>query len=271
MSVLSTMHSHNTFCDGKNTPEEMAKKAFELGFVSFGFSSHSYLPYENGYALTLEDEKNYRNEILRLKKLYQGKMDILLGLELDLDSPAPDFKYDFLIGSVHQLHINGKIFPIDINKNTLEECIREFGGIEKLIKEYYSLVLCSSLREGIDIVGHFDLIEKFNEGCKLFDSNNKEYLEIAFDTVDAILKKRPNIVFEVNTGAIGRGYRTTPYPQMPILKYLVKSGAKIMINSDTHSVDTIDAGYNTAVKLCRTAGLKEIYRLRNFGFEKFKI
>lgn len=271
MSVLSTMHSHNTFCDGKNTPKEMAQRASDLGFVSFGFSSHSHLPYDNCYTMTPKNEKNYRKEILKLKEEYKEKMDILLGLELDLDSPTPDFKYDFIIGSVHQLHINGKIFAVDESKNSFKECIEEFNGVENLIKEYYTQVLRCSLRDGVDIVGHFDLIEKFNEDDSLFDSNNEKYLEIAFDTIDQILKKRPNIVFEVNTGAIGRGYRSTPYPQLPILKYLAKSGAKIMINSDTHNIDTIDAGYNTAIKICNSAGFKEIYRLRKFGFEKIEI
>ena len=37
MKVLSTMHSHSTYCDGKNTLSEMAKAAYDLGFVSLDF------------------------------------------------------------------------------------------------------------------------------------------------------------------------------------------------------------------------------------------
>ena len=39
MSVLSCAHVHTTYCDGKTPAAEMAKRAWELGFVSLGFSS----------------------------------------------------------------------------------------------------------------------------------------------------------------------------------------------------------------------------------------
>ena len=58
--ILSTVHSHTTYCDGKNTPAEMAEAAYKLGFLSYGFSAHSHLPYKNGYAIKMEKEKLYR-------------------------------------------------------------------------------------------------------------------------------------------------------------------------------------------------------------------
>ncbi len=37
MSVLSGAHVHTTYCDGKTPAADMAKRAWELGFVSLGF------------------------------------------------------------------------------------------------------------------------------------------------------------------------------------------------------------------------------------------
>lgn len=42
--MLANFHTHSTFCDGKNTPEEIVLAALEKGFVSIGFSSHGYTP-----------------------------------------------------------------------------------------------------------------------------------------------------------------------------------------------------------------------------------
>ena len=41
MRFLSNAHTHSTFCDGKNPPEEMIRAAEKLGFVSLGFSGHA--------------------------------------------------------------------------------------------------------------------------------------------------------------------------------------------------------------------------------------
>ena len=47
MNTLQNLHQHCTFCDGKDTPEEMIAYAIEKGFDSIGFSSHSYNPYSS--------------------------------------------------------------------------------------------------------------------------------------------------------------------------------------------------------------------------------
>ena len=271
MKILSTMHSHCNFCDGKNTTSEMAKAAYDSGFVSFGFSSHSHLPYKAGYEMKMEKEKIYRAEVTELKNEYEGKMEILLGLELDSDSVYPDFKYDYLISSVHQLHVNGNWYAVDHTKNQFNECLAAFGSIENMLKEFYSVTVTAALRENIDIVGHIDLVGKFNETNEYFNPNDEWYLKLVFECIDTILGKRPDIVFEVNTGAMSRGYRTTPYPDIPVLKYLAKKGAKIMLNSDTHAADTLDYAYDIALNHIKSAGINKIYRLRKNGFEEVEI
>ena len=266
--ILSTVHSHTTYCDGKNTPAEMAEAAYKLGFLSYGFSAHSHLPYKNGYAIKMEKEKLYREEIQKLKNQYKGKMEILLGLELDADSLSPDFNYDFLISSVHQLHVGKNWYEIDYTKSRFEECMAAFGGIYNMLKNFYDTTVTAALRDNIDIVGHIDLVGKFNENKEYFDPSDKEYQDLVFGAIDTIMEKRPHIVFEINTGAIPRGYRTTPYPDIPVLKYLVKKGARLMINSDTHAVGTLDYAYDKAIEHLKNAGANKVYRLREYGFEE---
>ena len=38
-------HTHTTFCDGKASPEETARIAFEKKFDILGFSGHSMYPF----------------------------------------------------------------------------------------------------------------------------------------------------------------------------------------------------------------------------------
>lgn len=47
MKYISNLHTHTTYCDGKNSIEENILYAIEKNFISLGFSGHSYLPFDN--------------------------------------------------------------------------------------------------------------------------------------------------------------------------------------------------------------------------------
>ena len=84
------LHTHTVFGDGKHTPEDMALGAIRAGLRSLGFSEHSLLPPEadpDGWTMEAEAEAAYREEVLRLKEAYGGRLEIFLGLELDCSPP----------------------------------------------------------------------------------------------------------------------------------------------------------------------------------------
>ena len=80
---LSNYHSHCTFCDGRSTPEDFVKFAVAHGFRAYGFSSHSPLPFETFWNMSKDDMPEYLTEIERLKKKYNDRLEIYVGLEID--------------------------------------------------------------------------------------------------------------------------------------------------------------------------------------------
>jgi len=68
-------------------------------------------------------------------------------------------------------------------------------------------------------------------------------------------------IFEVNTGAISRGYRTESYPEDFLLKIIGDSGKKLVITSDTHSTSTIDFGLENEAKKLDKLGYEYITSL----------
>ena len=54
MKYLQNLHTHTTFCDGKNTCRELIERAIELGFNSIGFSGHGYTPFDIKYSMSKE-------------------------------------------------------------------------------------------------------------------------------------------------------------------------------------------------------------------------
>lgn len=236
---ISTYHLHTKYCDGKNTAEEMILSAIEKGCHEIGFSGHAYLDIENTWAMTLEGTEQYKKEISYLKEKYKDKIKIYLGIEQDYFSPLPTDEYDFVIGSVHYVKKDGKYLPVDISKDEVDSFVNECydGDYYAYAEDYYKLVSDVYNKTKCDIIGHVDLVTKFNEGGRQFSTENERYRKSALDAVENLLLTPA--IFEINTGAISRGYRKEPYPEDFLLDRIAKSRKPFVVNSDTHNVDTV--------------------------------
>lgn len=237
--MLQDLHIHTTLCDGKNTPEEMVVSAIEKGVKKLGFSGHSYLSFDESYCMRKKDIPAYKEEINRLKEKYKDKIEILCGIEQDYFSEDVPQGYDYVIGSVHFVEVDGKPYEIDNTEEIFLKIVKEQfkGDFYSLAENYFDLVGKVAINTKADFIGHIDLITKFNEGYKHFDETHPRYVAAFRKAVDSIMPYCK--VFEVNTGAISRGYRTEPYPSKQIAEYILKSGGKLILNSDAHSTDNI--------------------------------
>ncbi len=233
------LHIHSTFSDGKNTPEEIILAAIEKGIETIGFSDHSYTFFDESYCISKDKIENYKQEINALKEKYKDKIKVLCGIEQDYYSEEPTDDYDYVIGSVHYVKIEDEFIPIDANREALVAAAQKYfdGDLISLAEEYFKTVSQIVEKTNCDIIGHFDLIRKFNEGNKLFDENSPRYRKAATDTAKALLKFGRK--FEINTGAISRGYRTTPYPSKEILELILNNNGKVVFSSDSHRKDTL--------------------------------
>ena len=92
---------------------------------------------------------------------------------------------------------------------------------------------------------------------------------MAFEAVHSLRGKIP--FFEVNTGAMARGYRSSPYPQMDIMKELLYCGFGSMISSDCHDNDYLDTSFDLAREALIEAGFKSRYILTDNGFCEIEI
>ncbi|MBE6827938.1 MAG: histidinol-phosphatase HisJ family protein [Ruminococcaceae bacterium] len=237
--IQTDLHMHTSYCDGKNTAGEMVRSAIEKGFKCIGFSGHSYTYFDVSYCMSKEDTEKYKKDVSWLKRKYIKKINILCGIEQDFYSEEPTDDYDYVIGSVHYLKKDGEFIPVDETAEILRNaCHKHFGGdMYKLCELYFETVSKVIEKTGADIIGHFDLISKFNEQEKLFDEEDPRYRSAWQKSADILIKSGK--VFEINTGAISRGYKTTAYPSEKMIKYIKERGGKFILSSDSHSVDTI--------------------------------
>ena len=73
---------------------------------------------------------------------------------------------------------------------------------------------------------------------------------------------RAGKIFEINTGAISRGHRTTPYPDKVLLGALREMGGKITISADAHHVSGVACAFDRAQALARSCGYTSAMVLR---------
>jgi histidinol-phosphatase (PHP family) len=271
MKNLQNLHTHSKYCDGADTPEEMIAYAIEKGFDSIGFSGHSFMSFSPDYSMSPSGTEDYKREILVLKKKYAGQIDVFLGLEFEMYSETDLSGYEYLIGSLHYFKIGDEYVGFDRKADEVLRVINEhFGGDGIAFAKKYYEKLCELPDYGkFDILGHFDLITKNIEKCHLFDIDSPEYKEAAVTAIDALSGKIP--FFEVNTGAISRGYRTSPYPTLDLIKEFRSRGFGAVISSDCHDGRHLDCGFENARELLRAGGFCERYILTNDGWRAVEI
>lgn len=263
--MLTNFHTHTTFCDGKNTPEEIVLYAIDKGFRGIGFSGHGYTSFDERYCM--KDMNGYIACIKSLKEKYKDVIQIYLGCEEDAFAPVERTEFDYIIGSSHYFCVNDKYYPIDSSYDYFKRCVELFNeDIVKLTETYYENLCKYILYRKPDIVGHFDLITKFDEVDKPLFLSDDKYFSLAEKYMEKAVSA--DVIFEVNTGAISKGIRTAPYPHEKLLYVIKNNNGKIILSSDSHSADTLDFNFDETKKMLRDIGFQYAYVLYDNKFQK---
>ena len=249
MIPKANYHTHTKYCDGKNTVAEMTKAAFDKGFTHLGFSGHGYTDFDESYCMSRENIQNYLRDVAAVKAEYAGKMEVYTGVEQDCFSTESTDIYDYIIGSTHYVYKDGLYHTVDESEEKTNAIVREFfgGDFLKYAAAYFEAEVQVVAKTKPDIIGHFDLISKFNEGNKYFNMDEKAYGFLALEAMEELL--RTGVPFEINTGAMYRGLRTEPYPSYGLLKELQKRGGEIVLSSDSHDCNSIGFAFGEVAGL----------------------
>lgn len=268
--AVCSVHTHSTFCDGRDTMAAMAEAACAAGVRHFGVSGHIHTPCPGDVGVCMSaDLTAYRAEALRLRQEYDGRMEVLLGVEWDScsEQAVPDWA-DYWIGSVHNLRHpqTGGYYTVDWKLEELARCCVEWfhGDFQALLARYYADVAAVAAKKPT-ILGHIDLITKLNGDGGLFDETDRRYRALALAALHAA--DPAATVLEINTGAMARGYRTAPYPAAFLLAEWHAMGGQVVITADAHSADGVIYGYDAAEQLARQAGYEETQVLTVEGWK----
>jgi histidinol-phosphatase (PHP family) len=255
----------------------LAAAAFALGFRHLGFSSHAPVPFKTVWHMPAGELPAYLADIRRLKREYAGRMDILLGLEVDflpgvLSPRSPhimDLGLDYIVGSVHYVTDpvrTGSDWTVDGTLQEVRDGIRsDFGGNARAaVETYYTRLRQMVETAPPDFVGHLDLVKVNNPGKALFDEDSDWYHDAALAALDAITHAGCRI--EVSTGGMTRRGLPDLFPSEWLLRAAVERDVPIVINTDAHGPAELDGNLEVALAQLRKLGCRQHHVLTARGW-----
>lgn len=254
--ITRDFHNHTTFCDGKADPETMVRAAIERGITHLGLLIHSYTFFDESYCAAQDAPRKFRKTIAELKEKYRGQIKLYCGVEQDYYSAESTEGFDYVIGSVHYLHVGEEYPAVDDNRqDTIATVNRLFGGDwYAYAEEYFCTVADVAQKVRPDILGHFDLVSKYNGEGDLFDETHPRYVKAWQAAADRLLTY--DIPFEINLGGIMRAGRHEPYPTLAMQRYLAERGARIVLSSDSHDPEYLRREFDTWEDAAKAAGFR---------------
>ena len=249
---LYNLHSHTQFCDGNANMEDFVSAAVKSGFEDYGFSPHSPVLIDSPCNMKFSDVEIYLSEFNRLRGIYSDRINLYASMEIDYmgEGWGPSNEYfrtlhlDYRIGSVHFIPSPYGYIDVDGRYSAFKEKMSRYfdNDIEHVVRSFYEQTMQMIEKGGFDIIGHFDKIGHnaghFKENIECEDW----YYKLIVRTLEAI--KEHNLIVEINTKALADHKRL--FPNLKYFEMLRKYEIPVLINSDAHQPELINAGRSEA-------------------------
>lgn len=256
-------HSHTEFCDGRASVAEFAEAAVGAGFRHYGFSPHSPLPIESPCNMAAADIDRFFAEVDAASVRYaDADIKFYKAMEVDFldDSWGPASPYfqslglDYKIGSVHFVPSDDGFVDVDGKFDSFKIKVDRYfkGDIRHVVELFYSQTRRMLELGGFEILGHFD---KIGNNASCYRPGIEEeiwYRKTLGDLMDLIAEK--HVIAELNTKAWEQQARVFPGPRYH--RRLRELGVPMVVNSDAHYTNLINASRDEAFAMLQAAGFK---------------
>lgn len=267
--MLSNYHTHSHYCDGRGELREYVEYALAHDFSALGFSGHGPLPYDNKFSIKQEQYLDYCNEVRAMKAEYEGRIDIMLGLEMDyIPGIQEDFTpliekggLEYSIGSVHLVThpdyveaLRNSLLHNDNNSQSIMPHLWYIDGgnpahydnglnglfhgdIRYAVQTFFHQTNAMIERNRPTIVGHFDKVVMHNRE-RFFSYQDKWFQELLHETIALI--SETGCICEINTRGIYKGRHTNFYPARDTIRYMNTLGIPVIVGTDAHDPADLD-------------------------------
>jgi histidinol-phosphatase (PHP family) len=259
------------FCGhAKGELRGVVQAAVEAGFTTYGLSEHApryrreHLYPEEQHLVPLDLQRLFEQYVasaLVLREEYEDRLELLIGFEteaLPVDTWAEQMRairrsapFDYMVGSVHSIGDSW----VDLNPPTTERAAEACGGFEPLRCLYFDRLaeLVETLRP--EIVGHVDLIRRFEPAEFRFSVAAMQHAERVLEAARA-----SGSALEVNAAPVRRGFGPV-YPGPQVLARACLMGVPVTLGDDSHGPDGVGVGLDACLEAISAAGYREVHYL----------
>jgi histidinol-phosphatase (PHP family) len=250
---------------------EVVQSAIQAGFSIYGLSEHApryraedLFPDETDLSVgdLVRMFEDYVDTAVALRDRHADRIEILIGFESEVLPPEgwleqmrelrrchPEF--DYMVGSVH--HVGGA--SIDSYPELTAKVAEEAGGRSALDRLYFDLVAEMVERLRPEIVGHFDLIRKFDGAGASFGADTWNHIEGALEVIRAA-----GAILDVNAAPVRRKMGPV-YPLPPLLKRACEMGIPVTLGDDSHGPAEVGVGLDACLRAIHQAGYRHVHYL----------
>jgi histidinol-phosphatase (PHP family) len=256
MQPLPDYHVHTFRCGhAGGASRDFVRRAIEVGLAEIAFTDHIPLyflaPDARDPSLAMREDQldGYVEEVLGLRKEFEGVIAVRLGLEADYAEGFEDdlarwlarAPWDLVLGSVHWVAGGWIDAPGSAARFERE-------GTEALYREYYRLLGKAAQSRLFDVLTHFDLPKKHG---------HRPPPEIADAESAAIAAARAaGCAVEISSAGLRKPAREM-YPSPRLLTRIVEAGVPVTFSSDAHAPAEVGWGYAKTVPQAWSCGVRD--------------
>ncbi len=261
------------FCGhAKDDLSAVIERAIEAGFTHYGLSEHCpRYRQEDLYTEEIDagldlpalqaSFTRYAQHAFALRERYADRIQILVGFETERLPPGrwaeqmrairASAPFEYMVGSVHD--VAGRY--VDYKPELTAAIAVDLGGRDALHVAYFDAVadLVQTLRP--EVVGHIDLVRKFDGPGAHFSPRALRHAERALEAVRAC-----GGVLDVNCGAHRRGLSPV-YPLPAILTRAREMGIAVTLGDDSHGTSSVGVGLDDCLQAIAAAGYRHVQYL----------
>jgi len=250
-------HVHTGFSeDSRMSLDEACLAAVENGIVEIAITDHLDIDYPDSNFRFDLDYESYSSAINQAREKYSGRLNIIKGLEIGLQSHIldecsaflEDRDFEFVIASVHA--VSGMdLYREDFHRNKTKKTA---------YTEYLAeLLACIKGFKPFNVVGHVDLIRRYGS----YGDSSMKHADFG-DLLDLIFEELISTGrgLEINTSGFRYKLGST-MPDLDLLKRYREMGGEILtIGSDAHTPHQLAEYFDCAHRIAEMAGFKYITR-----------
>lgn len=252
---IADMHTHSEMSfDGNHSCDMLCESAIDKGLKAIAITDHCDI---DGDMLDANEfcKKQYAT-VEKAKAKYSDTLQVITGLEIGQGiyrkeltrEILNEYKYDFILGSLHNLENMEDFYFIDYKKY----------DVDKLLTDYFNDLLKLCEWGLFDSLAHLTYPLRYIAAREKINVDMSRYTQIIDAIFESLVKN--NKALEINTSGLFMDMNDT-MPNIEFVKRFRQAGGRyVTIGSDSHFADKIGQGIDIGMKIAYDS-----------GFDKFTI